>query len=256
MIENTRIMEKKENKEDLKNTTHNRHNGHNGQQAQDWQDQALDDDLGEHHVGTSYDTPLRKNAFEMDDETKIKEIAKHFKAIMEILGLDLKDDSLAGTPLRVAKMYVKEIFLGLNPLKKPDVRLFGNQYNYKEMLVEKDITFHSTCEHHFVPIHGKVHVAYMPGEKVVGLSKINRLVRYYAARPQVQERLTIQIAKELKKQLESDHVAVIIEADHMCVAARGIKDVTSSTVTAQYHGKFKKNKYRKELFRHIDQKLA
>lgn len=205
------------------------------------------DILGDEHVGTSYDTPLREDAFEMDDETKKEKIAEHFTEIMHLLGLDLSDDSLAGTPRRVAKMYVEEIFGGLNPANKPAVTLFDNHYEYHEMLVEKDITFHSTCEHHFVPIHGKAHVAYMPDGKVVGLSKINRLVQYFAKRPQVQERLTIQIANELKKLLQTENIAVVIEADHMCVASRGVKDVNSSTITVQYHGKFKKKKFRKNF---------
>ena len=154
---------------------------------------------GDDHAGWSIDTPLRPDAFEQDDELKIELIQKHFKEIMQILGLDLEDDSLKGTPYRVAKMYVEEIFSGLNPANKPDVKLFDNKYQYNEMLVEKDITFYSNCEHHFVPIIGKAHVAYYSSGKVIGLSKINRIVQYYAKRPQVQERLTMQIGKDLKK---------------------------------------------------------
>jgi len=207
--------------------------------------------IGDQHVGTSYDTPIREDAFDLSDDEKMAKISAHFKEIMQILGLDLADDSLAGTPNRVAKMYVKEIFGGLNPANKPDVRLFENKYEYHDMLVEKDITFFSTCEHHFVPIYGKVHVAYIPGDQVVGLSKINRLVQYYAKRPQVQERLTTQIAHELKTLLKTEDVAVVVEADHMCVASRGVQDTNSSTTTSMYLGKFKEDTMRTEFFRHI-----
>lgn len=184
------------------------------------------------------DTPLREDAFVLSNEEKIKEIEFHFSKIMNILGLDLLDDSLRGTPHRVAKMYVEEIFSGLNPHNKQKLSLFENKYGYNEMLIEKDITLYSQCEHHFVPIIGKVHVAYIPGRQVIGLSKINRLVQYYAKRPQVQERLTVQISESLKKILHHNNVAVVIEADHLCVASRGIKDTNSFTVTAQYSGEF------------------
>lgn len=206
-----------------------------------------DDLIGNMHIATSYDTPLRADAFELADKTKIRLIEKHFKEIMNILGLDLKDDSLSGTPHRVAKMYVEEIFSGLNPNNKPAITLFENKYNYHDILVEKDITFHSNCEHHFVPIIGKAHVAYIPDKKVIGLSKINRLVQYYAKRPQVQERLTVQIANDLRKTLQTEHVAVIIEADHACVITRGIKDTHSSTITTQYCGKFTEPATKNEL---------
>jgi GTP cyclohydrolase I len=157
---------------------------------------------------------------------------------MDVMGLDLTDDSLKGTPKRVAKMYIDEIFSGLNPANKPKVALFDNKYQYNQMLVEKNITFYSNCEHHFVPIIGKAHVAYMSSGKVIGLSKLNRIVQYYAKRPQVQERLTNQIAEELKGILETEDVAVIIDAKHLCVSSRGIKDDTSSTVTSYFGGKF------------------
>lgn len=202
---------------------------------------------GENHLLTSYDTPLRADAFDMGDDEKIKQITKHFSKIMNVLGLDLEDDSLKGTPHRVAKMYVKEIFSGLDPKNKPAVTLFDNKYQYDEMLIEKNITFHSNCEHHFVPIIGKAHVAYIPNNKVIGLSKINRLVQYYAKRPQVQERLTVQIAKELCNMLETDNVGVILEADHACVITRGIKDTSSSTITSQFSGKMAEEKYRREF---------
>lgn len=209
------------------------------------------DEIGDEHVGTSAETPLREDAFEMDDDLKIELIEKHFREIMNVLGLDLTDDSLKGTPARVAKMFVKEIFRGLDPKNKPDAKLFENKYNYNQMLVEKDITFSSNCEHHFVPIYGKVHVAYISSGKVIGLSKINRVVQYFAQRPQVQERLTMQIGNELKEILDTDHVAVIVDANHMCVSSRGIKDVTSSTVTSFYSGKFNSEATRTEFLDYI-----
>lgn len=205
-------------------------------------------ELNEEHFSTSLDTPMREDAFKLNDTQKIKIIADHFKQIMQTLGLDLTDDSLKDTPLRVAKMYVKEAFSGLNPANKPQPTLFENKYEYNEMLVEKDITLYSYCEHHFVPIIGKVHVAYISSNnKVIGLSKINRLVEYFAKRPQVQERLTNQIANELKEALNSEHVAVIVDATHLCVCSRGIKDTNSSTITAHYSGKFKDEKLKMEL---------
>lgn len=200
------------------------------------------DTIGEEHIGTSLETPLRKDAFKMDDGLKIKLIQKHFTEIMHLLGLDLKDDSLSGTPHRVAKMYVKEVFAGLNPANKPNIKLFENKYQYNEMLIEKNITLYSYCEHHFVPIIGKVHVAYISNGQVIGLSKINRLVQYYAKRPQVQERLTNQIANGLKEALKSEDVAVVIDAVHLCVASRGIKDTGSSTITANFSGRFENEK--------------
>ncbi len=204
-------------------------------------------ELNEEHLSTSIDTPMREDAFKLNDTQKIKIIADHFKQIMHTLGLDLTDDSLKDTPLRVAKMYVKEAFSGLNPANKPQAALFENKYRYNEMLIEKDITLYSYCEHHFVPIIGKVHVAYIPNKKVIGLSKINRLVQYYAKRPQVQERLVNQIAEGLKAALNSDDVAVIIDATHLCVCSRGIKDTNSSTITAHYSGKFKDEKLKMEF---------
>lgn len=210
------------------------------------------DETGDNHSGFSLETPLRADAFEVDDELKIELIEKHFREIMQILGLDLSDDSLKGTPHRVAKMYVREIFSGLNPVNKPHVKLFDNKYQYKNMLVEKNISLHSICEHHFVPIIGKAHVAYIPNGKVVGLSKLNRIVRYFAARPQVQERMTIQILNMLRESLETDDVAVIIEADHLCVASRGVQDQTSNTITAEYSGKFLDSRTREELLAMIN----
>ena len=210
------------------------------------------DEYADQHVGSSYDTPLRPDAFEQDDELKIELIAKHFKEIMHVLGLDLQDDSLAGTPRRVAKMYVQEVFSGLNPKNKPQARLFENKYKYDQMLVEKDITFYSHCEHHFVPIYGKAHVAYFPNGKVIGLSKINRIVQYYAKRPQVQERLTVQIGNELKSILHTDHVAVVMDASHMCVSSRGVNDTNSQTGTAFFDGKFKDQAVKTEFLNYIN----
>lgn len=210
------------------------------------------DPIGDNHIATSMETPIRPDAFEMDDDLKIELIEKHFKDIMHILGLDLDDDSLKGTPNRVAKMYVKEIFSGLNPKNKPEVALFENKYKYKEMLVEKNISFYSNCEHHFVPIVGKAHVAYISHGKVVGLSKINRIVNYFAKRPQVQERMTVQIANELKEALQTEDVAVVIEATHLCVSSRGIKDTTSKTVTSEFSGKFQDQQTRNEFLKYLE----
>lgn len=197
------------------------------------------------------DSNLRPDAFDLNDSEKIERIAYHFEKIMSTLGLNLKDDSLRDTPKRVAKMYVNELFSGLNPENAPEISLFENKYGYHKMLVEKDITLYSQCEHHFVPIIGKAHVAYIPGKKVIGLSKLNRLVQYYAHRPQVQERLTLQISEALSEILGHDDVAVLIEADHLCVAARGIKDTNSTTITAEYTGKFKNDIIRQEFLTYI-----
>jgi GTP cyclohydrolase I len=205
------------------------------------------DEIGEEHILTTLVTPLLADAFALDDETKIEIISKHFKDIMQVLGLDLKDDSLKGTPKRVAKMFVKEIFSGLNPANEPGISLFENKYKYNEMLVEKNITLYSYCEHHFVPIIGKAHVAYIPGDNVIGLSKINRLVQYYAKRPQVQERLTTQIAQAIKRVLGTEDVAVMIEAEHLCVASRGINDTASSTTTFHFSGKFNEDTSKKSF---------
>jgi GTP cyclohydrolase I len=209
------------------------------------------DEIGDEHLSGSAETPLREDAFDQDDDLKVELIEKHFREIMHILGLDLTDDSLQGTPRRVAKMYVQEIFSGLNPKNKPVVRLFENKYNYDQMLVEKDITLFSNCEHHFVPIIGKAHVAYISSGKVIGLSKINRIVQYYANRPQVQERLTMQIGNELKELLNTEDVAVVIDAEHLCVQSRGIQDTSSSTVTSFYSGAFKNENKKKEFLSYI-----
>ncbi len=209
------------------------------------------EDLDREHFLSSIDTPIRSDAFEIDDDLKIELIERKFKEIMEVLGLDLTDDSLKDTPRRVAKMYVKETFRGLNPQNKPAVTLFDNKYKFNEMLVERNVSVYSMCEHHFVPIIGKAHIAYFSSGKVVGLSKINRMVQYFSKRPQVQERLTVQIANELKTMLQTEDVAVIIDADHLCVASRGVQDVNSSTVSSSYHGKFLNHNIREEFLRYV-----
>ncbi|MCE2935904.1 MAG: GTP cyclohydrolase I FolE [Cyclobacteriaceae bacterium] len=208
----------------------------------------------EDHFFTTWDTPMRDDAFELSDEEKVEKIEKHFREIMTILGLDLTDDSLQGTPKRVAKMYVKEVFSGLNPKNRPLVKLFDNKYNYDQMLVEKDITFYSHCEHHFVPIYGKVHVAYVSSGNVIGLSKINRIVQFFAKRPQVQERLTVQIGKEMQRVLNTEHVGVVVDANHMCVASRGVGDTNSKTGTAYFNGKFKDEYTKREFLNYINSK--
>jgi GTP cyclohydrolase IA len=210
-----------------------------------------DDEIGDEHFSTGINTPMRADAFVLSDAEKIKKIELHFEQIMQTLGLDLTDDSLKGTPHRVAKMYIEEIFSGLNPSNKPKMALFDNKYQYNQMLVEKNITFFSNCEHHFVPITGKAHVAYISSGKVIGLSKLNRIVNYFAKRPQVQERLTVQIGKELQQVLGTQDVAVLIDAHHLCVSSRGIKDRSSSTVTSFYSGKFEATATREEFLKYI-----
>jgi len=207
--------------------------------------------LGNDHIGTSTDTPLRDDAFELSDIEKIALIKKDVQSIMQTLGLDLTDDSLKGTPLRVAKMFVQEIFGGLHPERKPKSSTFDNKYKYNEMLVEKNITLYSTCEHHLLPIVGKAHIAYISNGNVVGLSKMNRIVDYFAKRPQVQERLTIQIVEELQQVLNTDDVACVIDAKHLCVNSRGIRDIDSSTVTSEFGGKFKNAETRREFLDYI-----
>jgi GTP cyclohydrolase IA len=213
-----------------------------------------EDDLADDHILSTFETPMRSDAFDLDDEEKIDRIEKHFREIMQILGLDLTDDSLNGTPRRVAKMYVKEVFSGLNPKNRPHARLFENKYNYDQMLVEKDITFYSHCEHHFVPIYGKAHVAYFSNGKVIGLSKINRIVQYFSKRPQVQERLTVQIGKEIQRVLNTEDVGVVIDANHMCVASRGVGDTNSKTGTAYFSGKFQDENIKREFLNYINSK--
>lgn len=212
------------------------------------------EEIGNEHISTGIETPLREDAFVLSEEEKMKKIEFHFKEIMQTLGLDLRDDSLKGTPERVAKMYVKEIFSGLDPANKPKIALFNNRYQYNQMLVEKDITFYSNCEHHFVPIFGKAHLAYISNGKVIGLSKLNRIVQYYAKRPQVQERFTMQIAKELQTVLQTEDVAVLIDAKHLCVSSRGIQDSNAATITSFYGGKFQEEGIKQEFLRYIEMK--
>lgn len=211
------------------------------------------EDIGDEHLYTGLKTPLRADAFKLSDTEKKERIAILFEEIMDVMGLDLTDDSLKGTPKRVAKMYIDEIFSGLNPKNKPKVALFDNKYQYNQMLVEKNITFYSNCEHHFVPIIGTAHVAYISSGTVIGLSKLNRIVQYYAKRPQVQERLTNQIAEELKAILNTSDVAVIIDAKHLCVSSRGIQDDTSATVTTYYGGQFNTAQKISELQNYLKQ---
>lgn len=209
--------------------------------------------LGDAHISTSIDTPIRPGAFDKSDSEKIEAIQKHFEAIMYELGLDLNDDSLSGTPYRFAKMYVQELFYGLNPSKRPKISTFRNKYGYNKLLIEQNINIDSSCEHHFLPITGIAHVGYIPKEKVIGLSKINRLVDYYAHRPQVQERLCIQILEDLKISLETEDIIVVINAKHLCVSSRGIKDKNSSTTTIEYSGCFQKIEQRNFFLKQIGQ---
>ena len=207
--------------------------------------------VGDSHIGSSSENPIRKDAFDLNDEEKIDLIREDFRHIMETLGLDLTDDSLKGTPQRAAKMFVKEIFGGLHPNRKPKLSTFSNKYKYGEMLVEKNITVYSTCEHHLLPIVGRAHIAYISNGTVIGLSKMNRIVDYFAKRPQVQERMTMQIVEELQKALGTKDVACVIDAKHLCVNSRGIRDTISSTVTSEFGGKFKENSIKREFLDYI-----
>ncbi|CAD0004049.1 MULTISPECIES: GTP cyclohydrolase I FolE [Flavobacterium] len=209
------------------------------------------DEIGDNHFSSNAKNPLREDAFDITDEEKIEKIKKDVENILQTLGMDLTDDSIKGTPNRVAKMFVKEIFGGLNPAKQPKASTFDNNYKYGEMLVEKNITVYSTCEHHLLPIIGRAHVAYISSGRVIGLSKMNRIVEYYAKRPQVQERLTMQIVQELQNALGTEDVACVIDAKHLCVNSRGIKDIESSTVTSEFGGKFKDPQTKREFLDYI-----
>ena len=213
--------------------------------------EEFQDEIGDNHVSLSAKNPLRDDAFDISDEEKIEKIKKDFESILQTLGMDLTDDSLKGTPNRVAKMFVKEIFAGLNPKNKPKASTFENNYKYGEMLVEKNIIVYSTCEHHLLPIIGRAHVAYISNGRVIGLSKMNRIVQYYSKRPQVQERLTMQLVQELQIALGTDDVACVIDAKHLCVNSRGISDIESSTVTSEFGGKFKDPQARLEFLDYI-----
>ncbi len=214
------------------------------------------DDIGDAHVSNNAETPMREDAFDLSDEEKIEKIRFHFNEIMQTLGLDLKDDSLKGTPLRVAKMFVKEVFGGLHPEREPKASTFDNKYKYGEMLVEKNIVVYSTCEHHFLPIVGRAHLAYISNGTVIGLSKMNRIVDYFAKRPQVQERLTKQIVQAMQRALGTDDVACVIDAKHLCVNSRGIRDIDSSTVTAEFGGQFKNDAKKREFLEYINMKTT
>jgi GTP cyclohydrolase I len=209
------------------------------------------DELGENHVATSAQNPMREDAFELSDQEKIEKIQESVKDILHTLGMDLTDDSLQGTPKRVAKAFVNEMFMGLNPKNKPKASTFDNNYNYGEMLVEKNIVVYSTCEHHLLPIIGRAHVAYISNGKVIGLSKMNRIVEYFSKRPQVQERLTMQIVQAMQEALGTEDIACVIDAKHLCVNSRGIKDIESSTVTSEFGGKFKEKETRKEFLQYL-----
>lgn len=212
------------------------------------------EEIGDNHILISIETPLLPTAFEKSDEEKIRNIQEYFSKIMQELGLDLKDESLSGTPYRFAKMYVKELFYGLNPNNKPKLSVFPNKYGYKKMLIEHDITIDSSCEHHFLPITGHAHIGYIPNDKVIGLSKINRLVDYYSHRPQVQERLCLQILNDLQETLNTKSVIVVLNAKHLCVSSRGIKDKDSSTTTIEYGGCFENIESRNEFFQNLKKK--
>ena len=209
------------------------------------------EEIGENHVATSAENPIRSDAFDISDEEKIVKIEKSVKDILHTLGMDLTDDSIQGTPKRVAKAFINEMFMGLNPKNKPKASTFDNNYNYGEMLVEKNIVLYSTCEHHLLPIIGRAHVAYISGGKVIGLSKMNRIVEYFSKRPQVQERLTMQIVQAMQEALGTKDVACVIDAKHLCVNSRGIKDIESSTVTSEFGGKFKEKETKKEFLQYL-----
>lgn len=215
------------------------------------QNEEIHDEIGDNHIGSCAKNPVRDDAFAITDDEKIEKIKKDVESILLTLGMDLTDDSMKGTPNRVAKMFVKEIFGGLNPAKKPKASTFDNNYKYGEMLVEKNITLYSTCEHHLLPIIGRAHVAYISNGTVIGLSKMNRIVEYYSKRPQVQERLTMQIVQELQRALGTQDVACVIDAKHLCVNSRGISDIESSTVTSEFGGKFKEPQARREFLDYI-----
>lgn len=212
------------------------------------------DDVGDAHISGSAQTPMREDAFALSDEEKIEAISHHFRQIMDTLGLDLTDDSLKGTPLRVAKMFVKEVFGGLDPAREPKASVFENKYKYGEMLVEKNIVVYSTCEHHFLPIVGRAHLAYISNGTVIGLSKMNRIVDYFAKRPQVQERMTKQIVQSLQIALNTKDVACVIDAKHLCVNSRGIRDIESSTVTAEFGGQFQQESVKRDFLDYINMK--
>jgi len=226
-------------------------NGYSDSSSERTPAEIIQESMGRVRKADQLETPMREDAFDVSDADKMATIEEKFRDIMDVLGLDLTDDSLKDTPRRVAKMFVKEIFSGLNPANRPAVSLFDNKYEYRQMLVERDIKLHSFCEHHFLPIYGKAHIGYFANGKVIGLSKLNRIVEYFSKRPQVQERLTMQIAAELKRVLKTNDVAVYIDAYHMCVQARGVQHEASSTVTSDFSGKFLDDNIRREFLQSI-----
>lgn len=183
--------------------------------------------------------PLLDEAFDIDDNLKIELLTEKFKDIIKILGLDINNDSIKDTPNRIAKMYVNEVFSGLNPENKPEITVFKNEYEYNTPLMELNIPFTSFCEHHFVPIQGTANIAYIPNDFVIGLSKIHRLVDFYAKRPQVQERLTMQILQGLSSTIDTKDIGVVLKASHCCISCRGVEDIGSSTLTSIFWGKIK-----------------
>lgn len=203
--------------------------------------QKVDPELGQrvhkHLLKQRVETPFRLPPATKGDQ--IREISRHFQAIMQVLGLDLADDSLQDTPRRLGKMYVEELFWGLSPENFPKMTAVANRMGYDEMVIEKNIIVHSCCEHHFATIDGYAHVAYIPRHKVLGLSKLNRVVEYFSRRPQIQERLTEQIYFALEHILETSDIAVMIHAKHYCVKARGVQDINSETLTSKLGGCFK-----------------
>lgn len=205
-------------------------NGHNN---------VLKDHNGGSNSEVFIDNPLRPNAFSISDEGKIEQLTAKYGEIIDILGLDRNDDSLKDTPKRIAKMYINEIFSGLNPKNEPTIKLFRNNYKYDSPLVELNIPFISFCEHHFLPITGIANLAYIPKDYVIGLSKLHRLVKYYARRPQLQERLTQQVFSGLSKVLRTDDIGIAIKANHGCISCRGVDDQGSRTITSCFGGALK-----------------
>jgi GTP cyclohydrolase IA len=203
-------------------------------------DPELGHRVEQHLVSMGVETPTLIGTNTLGSR-EIREIENHFSSIMSILGLDLQDDSLRESPNRVAKMYVQELFWGLDPNNFPKCTVIDNKMGYDEMVLERGITVMSCCEHHFITIHGRAHVAYIPKNKVLGLSKLNRVVEYFSRRPQVQERLTEQVYHALSYILDTPDVAVVIEAEHFCVKARGVEDPHGNTVTSRLGGGFRED---------------
>lgn len=217
-------------------------------------DPILGKKVSEHLKSLGLETPMVEQSLSVKE--RIDRIESSMTDIMNTLALDLEDDSLKETPLRVAKMYVSEIFYGLDYSTFPKVTVIGNKFNCDEMVVERGITLNSSCEHHILPILGYATVAYIPNKKVIGLSKLNRIVEYFAKRPQVQERLTSQIYHTLAYLLETENIAVVIEGRHTCVSTRGIEDHTSRTTTSKLGGAFKESPETRAEFMSLSRKPA